>query len=91
MVINDLEGFERMGYGFKVVNGLGRVGLGLDTDRIQEGLLLTLDDDGLLGVTVGTGRTGSSLAARPPVTSGPALRRRFRGYWSGETARSSTR
>ena len=47
MVINDLEGFERMGYGFKVVNGLGRVGLGLDT--------------------------------------------RFRGYWSGETARSSTR
>ena len=28
MVINDLEGFERMGYGFKVVNGLGRVGFG---------------------------------------------------------------
>ena len=79
MVINDLEGFERMGYGFKVVNGLGRVGLGLDTDRIQEGLLLTLDDDGLLGVTVGTGANGIFLGSAPAghewtgLASGPAL------------------
>ena len=65
MVINDAEGFERMGYGLKVVNGVSRVGLGLDTDRIEEGLLLTLDDDGLLGVTVGTGADGIFLGSAP--------------------------
>ena len=79
MVINDLEGFERMGYGFKVVNGLGRVGLGLDTDRIQEGLLLTLDDDGLLGVTVGTGANGIFLGSAPAGHRWTGLAEAFQG------------
>ena len=79
MVINDLEGFERMGYGFKVVNGLGRVGLGLDTDRIQEGLLLTLDDDGLLGVTVGTGANGIFLGSAPAGHEWTGLAEAFQG------------
>ena len=79
MVINDLEGFERMGYGFKVVDGLGRVGLGLDTDRIQEGLLLTLDDDGLLGVTVGTGANGIFLGSAPAGHEWTGLAEAFQG------------
>ena len=37
MVINDVEGFERTGYGLSPVDGRYNVGLGLDTDRIEEG------------------------------------------------------
>ena len=35
MVINDAEGFERMGYGLKLVNGRYRVGLGLERGNDQ--------------------------------------------------------
>ena len=55
MVINDTEGFERTGYSVKVVDGTYRVGLGLDSNRGGEGLILTLDDDGVAGVIVGEG------------------------------------
>ena len=33
MVINDDQGFERMGYGLKPMDGRYRVSLGLDTGR----------------------------------------------------------
>ena len=79
MVINDAEGFERMGYGLKVVNGVSRVGLGLDTDRIEEGLLLTLDDDGLLGVTVGTGADGIFLGSAPAGHGWTGVAEAFQG------------
>ncbi len=60
-------------------DGLGRVGLGLDTDRIQEGLLLTLDDDGLRGVTVGTGANGIFLGSAPAGHEWTGLAEAFQG------------
>ncbi|WP_420449034.1 hypothetical protein [Candidatus Palauibacter sp.] len=79
MVINDHEGFERMGYGLKPMDGRYRVSLGLDTDRIQEGLLLTLDDDGLNGVTVGTGANGIFLGSAPAGHGWTGLEEEFQG------------
>ena len=56
MVINDAEGFERMGYGLLDIDGHYRVTLGLDSDRSTEGLVLALDDlTGEVGVYVGDG------------------------------------
>ena len=56
MVINDAEGFERMGYGLLDIDGHYRVTLGLDSDRSSEGLVLALDDKtGEVGVYVGDG------------------------------------
>lgn len=54
MVINDAEGFERMGYGLLDIDGTYRVTLGLDSNRSTEGLVLFLDDlTGEVGVSVG--------------------------------------
>ena len=55
LVINDMQGFERTGYGVLVVDGTYRVVLGLDSNRGREGLVLMLEDDGRVGVTVGHG------------------------------------
>lgn len=79
MVINDARGFERMGYGLKPMDGSYSVGLGLDTDRIQEGLLLTLDDDGLVGVTVGTGANGIFIGSAPAGHGWTGLAEEFQG------------
>ncbi|WP_419936175.1 hypothetical protein [Candidatus Palauibacter sp.] len=79
MVINDHEGFERTGYGLKPIEGRYRVSLGLDTDRIEEGLLLTLDDDGLHGVTVGTGANGIFLGSAPAGHGWTGLAEEFQG------------
>ncbi|MCZ0933627.1 MAG: hypothetical protein OXJ54_00435 [Gemmatimonadetes bacterium] len=68
MVINDVEGFERTGYGLSPVDGRYNVGLGLDTDRIEEGLVLLLEDDGLNGVLVGTGPDRIFLGSAPRGT-----------------------
>ena len=54
MVINDAEGFERMGYGLLDIDGTYRVTLGLDSNGSTEGLVLFLDDlTGEVGVSVG--------------------------------------
>lgn len=52
VVINDAEGFERSGYGLLDVEGVYRVVLGLDGDDGQEGVVLSLFDDGLRGLQV---------------------------------------
>ncbi len=53
LVINDVQGFERTGYGIIYANDSWNVGLSLDSDR-GEGLILALDKDGMV-VVVGDG------------------------------------
>jgi len=76
LVINDAEGFERTGYSVKVVDGTYRVGLGLDSNRGGEGLVLTLDDDGVAGVIVGEGDDRLYLGKLPAGL----------GWWGREEA-----
>lgn len=78
LVINDAEGFERTGYSVKVVDGVLRVGLGLDT-RGGEGLILTLDDDGVAGVIVGEGDDRLFLGSLPAGLGWWGLEEAFRG------------
>ena len=80
MVINDAEGFERMGYGFKPLDdGTHRVSMGLDTDRAEEGLVLILDDDGLIGVSVGHGGDRVFLGSAPAGHGWTGLAEAFHG------------
>ena len=79
MVINDTEGFERSGYGVLAVNGGYNVGLGLDTDRIVEGLSLVLQDDGPHGILVGTPADGIFLGTAPAGHAWTGLAEEFRG------------
>ena len=79
MVINDAEGFERMGYGVKPMDGRYRVSLGLDTDRIAEGLVLILDDDGPRGILVGTVADGVFLGSVPAGHAWTSLAEEFQG------------
>ena len=79
MVINDIEGFERTGYGLSPVDGRYNVGLGLDTDRIEEGLVLLLEDDGLNGVLVGTGPERIFLGSAPAGHEWTGLEEEFQG------------
>ena len=65
MVINDDQGFERSGYGLLNVNGRYRVNLGLDSDQ-GEGLVLTLSDDGGVGVFIREGERSLFLGSTPP-------------------------
>ena len=85
MVINDAEGFERMGYGLLDIDGTYRVTLGLDSDRSTEGLVLFLDDlTGEVGISVGDGgdriflgkaSAGHGLSSLPDPFQGLLLRR----------------
>ena len=85
MVINDAEGFERMGYGLLDIDGTYRVTLGLDSDRITEGLVLFLDDlTGEVGISVGDGgdriflgkaSAGHGLSSLPDPFQGLLFRR----------------
>ena len=79
MVINDTEGFERMGYGLKPIDDRYVVSLGLDTDRIEEGLVLILDDDGPRGVLVGTVADGIFLGSAPAGHGWTGLAEAFQG------------
>ncbi len=79
LVVNDAEGFERTGYGVKVVDGTYRVGLGLDSNRGGEGLILTLDDDGVAGVIVGEGDDRLYLGKLPVGLGWWGLEEAFRG------------
>lgn len=79
MVINDAEGFERTGYGVLAVNGRHRVGLGLDTDRIEEGLNLVIHDDGPRGILVGTLADGIFLGSAPAGHEWTGLAEEFQG------------
>lgn len=79
MVINDTEGFERTGYGLLAVNGRHRVGLGLDTDRIEEGLNLVIHDDGPRGILVGTLADGIFLGSAPAGHEWTGLAEEFQG------------
>ena len=79
MVINDPEGFERMGYGLKPVDDRHVVSLGLDTESIEEGLVLILDDDGPRGVLVGTPADGIFLGSAPAGHDWTGLEEAFQG------------
>ncbi|WP_420449036.1 hypothetical protein [Candidatus Palauibacter sp.] len=79
MVINNAEGFERTGYGLLPVDGGYNVGLGLDTDRIEEGLVLILEDDGPRGVLVGTGPDRIFLGSAPAEHDWTGLAEEFQG------------
>ena len=79
MVINDDQGFERMGYGVKPMDGRYRVSMGLDTDRIEEGLVLILDDDGPRGILVGTLADGIFLGSAPAGHAWSGLAEAFQG------------
>lgn len=79
MVINDAAGFERMGYGVKPMDGRYRVSLGLDTDRIEEGLVLMLDDGGPRGVLVGTAGDRIFLGSAPAGHGWTGLAEEFQG------------
>ncbi len=67
LVINDEQGFDRSGYGLLNVNGQKRVVLGLDSARGQEGLTLSLFDEGSVGLSMRDGKrliyVGSTTAA----------------------------
>lgn len=79
MVINDDQGFERTGYGALAVNGGYNVGLGLDTDRMVEGLSLVLQDDGPHGILVGTPADGIFLGTAPAGHAWTGLEEEFQG------------
>ncbi|WP_428278160.1 hypothetical protein [Candidatus Palauibacter sp.] len=79
MMINDDQGFERTGYGVLAVNGGYNVGLGLDTDRIAEGLSLVLQDDGPHGILVGTLADGIFLGSAPAGHEWTGLAEEFQG------------
>lgn len=72
LVINDEQGLERSGYGLLNVNGEKRVVLGLDSARGEEGLTLSLSDEGSVGLRVRDGKRliyiGSTTA---PLTGSP--------------------
>jgi len=85
MVINDAEGFERMGYGLLDIDGTYRVTLGLDSNRGTEGLVLFLDDltrevgisvgEGGDGVFLGKASAGHGLSSLPDPFQGLLFRR----------------
>jgi len=79
MVINDSQGFERTGYGVLALNGRYNVGLGLDTDRIEEGLSLVIHDDGPRGILVGTLADGIFLGSAPAGHDWTGLAEEFQG------------
>lgn len=79
MVINDDEGFERTGYGVLPVNGSYNVGLGLDTERIQEGLSLVLHDNGPRGILIGTLADGIFIGSAPAGHAWTGLAVAFQG------------
>ena len=55
------------------------VGLGLDTDRIEEGLSLVLQDDGPRGILVGTLADGIFLGSAPAGHEWTGLAEAFQG------------
>jgi hypothetical protein len=79
IVINDARGFERTGYGVLAVNGRQNVGLGLDTDRIEEGLSLVLHDGGPHGILVGTLADGIFLGSAPAGHDWTGVAEAFQG------------
>lgn len=88
MVINDAQGFERTGYGVLPVDGSYNVGLGLDTERIEEGLSLVLHDNGPHGILVGTLADGIFLGSAPAGHPWTGLAEAFQGLLvrrAGET------
>lgn len=79
LVVNDAKGFERTGYGLIDRDGQYSVGLGFDTDRIEEGLTLTLHDDGLIAVAVGHGEDQVLLGSAPAGHEWTGLTEAFQG------------
>ena len=72
LLINDEEGDERTGYGLLTVNGQKRVVLGMDTPRGEEGLTLTLHDEGSAGLSMRDGQRRIYIGnATPQLTGRP--------------------
>ena len=79
LVINDAQGFERSGLGLLDVDGHYRVVYGLDSDRGREGLALVLNDQGIVGITVGDGQDRIFLGNAPVGHGMPGLVEPFQG------------
>lgn len=65
LLVNDPEGFERSGYGLIDVEGRYRVGLGIDSNRSQESLMLMLHDDDRVGISVAEGEDRIFIGKAP--------------------------
>ena len=65
LLVNDPEGFERSGYGLIDVDGQYRVGLGIDSNRSQESLMLMLHDNDRVGIAVAEGEDMIFLSKGP--------------------------
>ena len=65
LLVNDPEGFERSGYGLIDVDGQYRVGLGIDSNRSQESLMLMLHDNDRVGISVAEGEDMIFLGKGP--------------------------
>ncbi|MXV95959.1 MAG: hypothetical protein F4Y07_14340 [Gemmatimonadetes bacterium] len=65
LLVNDPEGFERSGYGLIDVDGQYRVGLGIDSNRSQESLMLMLHDNDRVGIAVAEGEDMIFLGKGP--------------------------
>ena len=64
LLINDPEGFDRSGYGLIDVEGRYRVGLGIDSNRSQESLMLMLHDNDRVGISVAEGEDRIFIGSR---------------------------
>lgn len=65
LLVNDPEGFERSGYGLIDVEGRYRVGLGIDSNRSQESLMLMLHDNDRVGISVAEGEDRIFIGKAP--------------------------
>lgn len=78
--INDQEGFERTGWGY--FPAMGRVVLGLDSAKGQEGVTVFILEDGTTGMNVNAGEKslflGSAQDAAKPPFFGLALKEKDR-------------
>jgi hypothetical protein len=77
--INDDEGYERSGYGLLKVQGGYRMVLGLDSAKGQEGVILSLFDEGPLGLTVRQADRQIHLGISPPESPVTGVREPFHG------------
>ena len=70
LVINDSQGFERTGYSLLHVNGRDRVVLGLDNNQGGEGVVLSVQDSGAVGLSVDAGDASMWLGRVPQAIPG---------------------
>ena len=84
IAINDNEGFERTGWGFFPDNN--RVVLGLDNDKVTEGLVMSVLEDGSVGLSINAERNNIYLGTAPSNGIATALKEAFHGLLIRDSA-----